>query len=105
MLRIRSSHLALGSLLTGAAVVRGAGGVPTGRGTNAQILVRVMLENERSAGDRIRVEMLTGTGVPVAEAFTNAEGRVTLNVTFPGDYRLQVSGSTLQGLVSTNVSR
>ena len=95
MLRIRSIHLALGCLL--AVPLLCAGQIPAGRGTNAQILVRVTFENERAAGDRIRVELLTGGGVRVADTFTNAEGRVTFTVTFPGDYRLQVSGSTLEG--------
>jgi len=95
MLRIRSTHFALGCLLAVPLVC--AGQIPTGRGTNAQIMVRVTLENERPAGDRIRVELLTGGGVRVADTFTNSEGRVTFTVTFPGDYRLQVSGSTLEG--------
>src|SRR5664279_2062863 len=98
MLRIQSSHLALGCLLLVPLLC--AGQIPTGRGTNAQIMVRVTFENERPAGDRIRVELLTGSGIPVADTFTNAEGRVTFVVTFPGDYRLQVSGSTVEGLTA-----
>ncbi len=98
MLRIRSGHLAIVCLLMVPLLC--AGQVPTGRGTNAQIMVRVTFENERPAGDRIRVELLTGSGIPVADTFTNSEGRVTFVVTFPGDYRLQVSGSTLEGLTT-----
>src|SRR5260370_34871833 len=97
MLRIRSSHLALGFLLLVPLLCAGQGSVPTGRGTNAQIMVRVTFENERPAGDRIRVDLLPGSGIRVAEMFTNAEGRVPCVVPFPGDYRLEVSGSTLEG--------
>ncbi len=69
----------------------------TGRSTSAQVLVRITFENERPAGDRIHVELLTDAGVSVSNAFTDQEGRVTFHLTFPGAYRLQVSGSTLQG--------
>jgi tetratricopeptide (TPR) repeat protein len=96
MLRIRSSHLVVGSLLLVAVSCAGQN-MNTGRGTNAQILVRITFENERSAGDRIRVDLQTGTGVPVGEAFTDQDGRATFHVSFAGDYRLQVSGSTVQG--------
>ncbi len=99
MPRIRCTFLALGSLLLIPVLCSGQG-VDNNRQTNAQILVRVTLDNERSAGDRIHVELLTGVGVAVANAFTDADGRVTFQVTFPGEYRLQVEGSTLQGSAS-----
>jgi tetratricopeptide (TPR) repeat protein len=99
MPRIRPTYLALGFLLV--MPVLCAGQVPDNRQTNAQILVRVTLENERPAGDRIHVELLTSVGVAMANAYTDADGRATLTVTFPGEYRLQVEGSTLQGSVST----
>lgn len=96
MLRIRSSHLVLGFLLLVAVSCAGQN-MNTGRGTSAQILVRITFENDRSAGDRIQVNLQTGSGVPVAEAFTDQDGRATFHVTFAGEYRLQVFGSTVQG--------
>ena len=100
MPRIRSTYLALALLLL--IPVLCAGQIPDNRQTNAQILVRVTLDNERPAGDRIHVELLTNVGVAVANAYTDADGRATFTVTFPGEYRLQVEGSTLQGAVSTS---
>ena len=99
MLRIRPIHVPLVFLLL--ASVLCAGQVPTTRQTSAQILVRVTLDDERPAGDRIRLELLTADGLPIANAFTDANGRATLVVSFAGDYRLRAEGSTLQEPAST----
>ena len=72
------------------------------RTTSTDILVRVTYANEQSAGDRIRVQLLTGAGVPVADTFTNEDGRVTFHLTFAGQYSLQVSGSPIQGTTTAD---
>src|SRR5271165_1378417 len=77
-------------------------GIPNTRNTNVDILVRVVFDNERSAGDRIRVQLLTGAGVPVANTFTDTDGRAQFHVTFDGEYRLEVSGTPIVGTTATN---
>jgi len=74
-----------------------AQGISTTRQTSCDILIRVTFDDERSAGDRIRVELLNDSGVPVAETFTNSDGRVSFHVSFAGQYRIQVSGAPVQG--------
>jgi Tfp pilus assembly protein PilF len=65
-------------------------------------MVRVVFENERPAGDRIRVQLTTGAGVPVSDSFTDQEGRTTFTVNFAGEYRLQVSGTPIIGTTTVN---
>jgi len=96
MLRIRPTHFAQVFLLLLPVLCAGQGS-NSGRQTSAQILVRVTFENERPAGDRIRVTLTTDAGVPVDDTFTDKEGRVSFHLTFPGAFRLQVSGSTIEG--------
>jgi tetratricopeptide (TPR) repeat protein len=100
MLRIRPTYLALGFVLVARMLCAGQG-INNDRQTNAQILVRVTFENERPAGDQIHVELLTDAGVPVANAFTDQEGRASFRVTFPGAFRLEASGTAIQGTTST----
>lgn len=102
MPRIGSTHLAYVFLLL-LPVLCAAQGPSTNRQTSCQILVRVTFNDERSAGDQIRVELLSDAGATVANAYTDEEGRATFRVTFPGVYRLQVSGATVQGMSSTTV--
>jgi tetratricopeptide (TPR) repeat protein len=61
-----------------------------------------MLDNERPAGDRIRVRLVTGAGVPVTDSFTDRDGRVKFRVTFSGEFRLEVSGTPIVGTTVTN---
>jgi lipoprotein NlpI len=74
-----------------------AQGISTTRQTSCDLLIRVTFDDERSAGDRIRVELLNDSGVPVAQTFTNSDGRVSFHVSFAGQYRIQVSGAPVQG--------
>jgi tetratricopeptide (TPR) repeat protein len=61
----------------------------------------VTFDNERPAGDQIRVQLLTDAGVPVANSFTDTDGRASFRITFPGVFRVEVSGSPLQGTSTT----
>ncbi len=100
MFRFRIVRLVMALCFGGATLCAGQG-VSTDRNTNVSILVRVTFENERSAGDQIRVELLTDAGLTVANSFTDTDGRASFHITFPGAFRLEVSGSSVQGTSST----
>lgn len=65
--------------------------------TSVDISVQVTFEDDRSAGDLIRVELLTETEKPLGVTFTNSEGRATFHVSIPGQYVVRVSGKPIQG--------
>ena len=77
-----------------------AQGLAPSHPTSAEILVRVSFEDDRAAADRIRVELRNGTEVPVGETFTDSEGRASFHVSDPGQYRVLVSGTPIQGTTS-----
>ncbi|HVP53850.1 MAG TPA: tetratricopeptide repeat protein [Candidatus Eisenbacteria bacterium] len=83
-------------LLVAPTLCAAQGSMPS-RVTSVQILVRVTVANDRSAGDQIRVQLTSETGVPVADAFTDSEGRVTFNVQGTGTFEVRASGIHLQG--------
>lgn len=80
-----------------------AQGINTSRQTNCNILVRVLYDNDRPAGDQIQVELQNNTGIPVADTFTDTYGRVSFHVSFPGEYEIRVSGSPIQGSTSASI--
>jgi Tfp pilus assembly protein PilF len=68
--------------------------------TSAEILVRVTFEDDRSAGNQIRIELRNDSEVPVGETFTDSEGRATFHVGIAGQYRVIASGIPIQGSAS-----
>lgn len=77
--------------------------ITSGRVTSVDLLVRVTLPSDQSAGDRIRVELLNDQGTPVGETFTNSEGRASFHVTAAGAYLLKASGIPIEGTVTETV--
>lgn len=67
------------------------------RATSVEILVRVTFDNDRSAGDQIRVDLINDTGVPVGQNFTDSEGRTAFHVGSAGTYEIRASGTPIQG--------
>ena len=67
------------------------------RTTSVELQVRITFQDDRAAGDQIRVELITGTGTKAGEAFTNGDGRTSFHITSPGAYELRVSGIPVQG--------
>ena len=67
------------------------------RATNVDLQVRVTFQDDRAAGDQIRVELINGTGGKTGEAFTDGDGRASFHITSPGAYELRVSGIPVQG--------
>ena len=68
-----------------------------GMRTSVEIQVRVTFQNDRSAGDQIRIQLISDTGVPVGDTFTDSEGRAFLHVGTAGTYEVRASGTPLQG--------
>jgi tetratricopeptide (TPR) repeat protein len=71
--------------------------------TSAQLLVRVVFQDERAAGNQIRVELLNDSEVPVGTTFTDSEGRATFHISIPGQYTVRVSGIPIQGTSSETI--
>lgn len=71
--------------------------------TSAEILVRVTYENDRAAGDQIRVELLDETGTPVEQTFTDSEGKARFHVSKAGQYRVMASGTPVLGTGSETI--
>ena len=70
--------------------------------TSAEIQVRVTLEDGRSAGDQIRVELRNYSEVPVGQTFTDSDGRAEFRVSAAGNYRVLASGTPVEGTASTS---
>ena len=77
-----------------------AQGMAPMRQTSCEILVRVTFEDDRAAGNQIRVELRNDSEVPVGESFTDSEGRASFHVVVAGQYRVIVSGTPIQGNTS-----
>jgi Flp pilus assembly protein TadD len=71
--------------------------------TSVEILVRVTFQNDRSAGDQIRVELVNDMGVPIGQNFTDSEGRTTFHVSNGGTYEIRASGIPIQGTATETV--
>jgi len=65
--------------------------------TSVEIIVRVTYQNDRNAGDQIRVDLINETGVPVGEGFTDSEGRAVFHVAMAGNYEVRASGTPIKG--------
>jgi hypothetical protein len=65
--------------------------------TSVEVFVQVTFDNDRTAGDQIRVELINETGVPVGQTFTDSEGKTAFHVSSAGTYQVRVSGTPIQG--------
>jgi Flp pilus assembly protein TadD len=102
MFRASLIRVAQGLLLLAPALCAAQGSMPT-HVTSVEILVRVTFNNDRPAGDQIRIELINDMGVPVGENFTNSEGRVSFHVGASGTYQVRASGSPIQGTSTESV--
>jgi len=71
--------------------------------TSVEILVRVTFANDRSAGEQIRVDLISETGVPVGQMFTDSEGRTSFHVMGAGTYEVRASGIPIEGTTAERV--
>lgn len=100
MLRHTVTLALLCTLCTVSAVAQRTG--PT-KATSAEINVRVTYDNDRPAGNQIRVDLTNETGIPIATAFTDTDGRASFRVTALGVYRAKVTGMDIEDAVSEGV--
>jgi tetratricopeptide (TPR) repeat protein len=99
MFRLTSVRLAQLLMLFAPTLCMAQGTAPA-HVTSAEILVRVTIENDRAAGNQIRVELRNDSDVPVGETFTDSEGRASFHVAIAGQYRVLVSGTPIEGTTS-----
>ena len=101
MSRFTGLWVALGLLLV-APTLCVAQGSPTHL-TSVEILVQVTFDNDRAAGDQIRVELISETDVPVGQTFTDSQGRTSFHVGSAGTYEVRASGTPIQGTTVESV--
>jgi tetratricopeptide (TPR) repeat protein len=65
--------------------------------------VRVTLDNHRSVGEQLRVDLLNSASVPTRLTFTDSLGRAWLQVPRPDKYRVRVSGESIQPTTSQEI--
>jgi Flp pilus assembly protein TadD len=85
------------ALIPAVSVAQGPG---TLHQTSAEILVRVTYENDRAAGNSIRVELRNDSDTPVGQTFTDSEGKARFHVGMAGQYRVLASGTPVEGTAS-----
>jgi tetratricopeptide (TPR) repeat protein len=102
MLGLTPARVALFLLFLTPTLCAAQGGSPVHQ-TSAEILVRVTYENDRGAGDQIRVELRDDTETPVEQTFTDSEGKVRFHVSKAGQYRVVASGTPVLGTGSETV--
>ncbi len=105
MIRLKSgSFVVLLFLLLRSAVFASGESVatphPSGR---TQIEIRVTLENHRSVGEQLRVDLFNAASVPTRVTFTDSLGRAWFHISDLGEYHVRVSGQTIQPATSSAI--
>ncbi len=104
MIRLRSiSFAVLLFLLWSATVASGESAAISSPPGRAQIQVRVTLDNHRSVGEQLRVDLLNQASVPTRLTFTDSAGRAWFEIAEPGEYRVRVSGQSIQPKLSPEI--
>ena len=84
--------------------IRRAGVSPTPKLTSpAEVQVRVSLDNQRSVGEQLRVDLLNQSSVPTHITFTDSAGRAWFKVAEAGEYHVRVSGNGIQDATSDGI--
>lgn len=102
MLRLTPVRLAQ-FLLVLAPTLGMAQGTNPNRQTSCEVSVRVTTQNDRAAGDQIRVELRNDSEVSVGETFTDSDGQASFHVVASGVYRVLASGTHVEGTASESV--
>src|SRR4051794_13156905 len=104
MIRLKSGSFALlPFLLWSFAALAFGESVAVNPSGGTQIQVRVTLENHRSVGEQLRVDLVNPASVPTRVTFTNSTGRAWFHVSEPGEYHVRVSGQTIQSATSGRI--
>jgi tetratricopeptide (TPR) repeat protein len=72
--------------------------------SRAEIQVRVTLDNHHTVGEQLRVDLLNRNSVPTHLTFTDSSGRAWIQVDQPGEYRVRVSGRSIQAATSAEIT-
>ncbi len=71
--------------------------------TNIEIQVRVTYEDDRPAGQQIKIDLTNASGIPISQAFTDTSGRAIFSVSSPGIYLVRASGTDIKETASESV--
>jgi Tfp pilus assembly protein PilF len=66
---------------------------PNAHPSQSDLTIRVRLANEQPPPQPVEVELMSLSGVPVTQAFTQGDGRADFQAVPEGSYRVRVSGS------------
>jgi tetratricopeptide (TPR) repeat protein len=103
MLRLNPVRVAQFLLILAPTLCVAQGGINPNRQTSCEVSVRVTTESDRAAGDQIRVELRNDSEIPVAETFTDSDGRASFHIAASGVYRVLASGTPIEGTTSESV--
>jgi hypothetical protein len=96
--RVREIGLIVLGLIQTHALAQAAN--PASRPSVSDLSIRVRLASEQPPPTAVQVEVLTENGLPAYQDFTHADGRVDFSLVPEGRYRLRVSGTGYETLVT-----
>src|SRR5438477_9101003 len=105
MIRLKSGSFAvlLSLLLCSSAFASSESVAATNPSSRTQIEVRVTLDNHRSVGEQLRVDLFNSTSAPTGVTFTDSIGRAWFHIVEPGEYHVRVSGQSIQSATSSGI--
>ncbi len=69
-----------------------------------EIQIRVTDDQDRPAGQMIRVELLNESNVPIQQRFTDSEGQTKFQVSSIGDFHARATGGEIEETVSESIT-
>lgn len=61
-----------------------------------ELIIKVTYENGPAVEDHVRIQLTNGSGIPVAEVYTRAEGEARFQNVEPGTYRIRATGIEIE---------
>ena len=84
---------------------------PNGSGPNsvtptqgAELQIHVVWQNDHPIQDVVHLQLQNGSGIPVADSFSNQEGVAVFHSVRTGTYRLHVDGSNIVDTTTDNIT-
>jgi tetratricopeptide (TPR) repeat protein len=65
-----------------------------------ELVVRVTFEDDRTVAQGLRVQILTGSNIPVTEGFTRDQGELRFPAMDPGTYKIRVTSPEIEESIS-----
>src|SRR5215471_1074691 len=105
MIRLKSGSFAvlLFLLLCSSVFASSESVASTSLSRRTQIEVRVTLDNHRSVGEQLRVDLFNAASVPTRVTFTDSAGRAWFHLLDPGEYHVRISGQSVQSATSSAI--